>query len=35
MNEPVYLSLLISDLSKTIMCELWYHYVKQKYGENG
>ena len=34
MNEPVYLSSLILDLSKIVMCELWYHYLKQKYGEN-
>ena len=32
MNNPVYLGLLILDLSKTIMYELWYDYVKPKYG---
>ena len=32
MNKPVYLGLLILDLSKTIMHELWYDYVKPKYG---
>ena len=32
MNKPVYLGLLILDLSKTIMYELWYDYVKPKYG---
>ena len=34
LNKPVYLGLSISDLSKTIMCEFWYDYVKPKYGEN-
>ena len=32
MNKPVYLGLLILDLSKTIMYELWYDSVKPKYG---
>ena len=34
MNKPVYLGLAILDLSKTVMYELWYDYVKRKYGEN-
>ena len=34
MNKPVYLGLSISDLSKTVMYEFWYDYVKPKYGEN-
>ena len=34
MNDPVYLGLLILDLSKTVMYEFWYDYVKPKYGEN-
>ena len=34
MNKPVYLGLSILDLSKTVMYELWYDYVKPKYGEN-
>ena len=34
MNKPVYLGLSILDLSKTVMYELWYNYVKPKYGEN-
>ena len=34
MNKPVYLGLAILDLSKTVMYELWYNYVKRKYGEN-
>ena len=32
MNKPVYLGLSILDLSKTVMYEFWYDYVK--YGEN-
>ena len=35
MNKPVFLGLSIQDLSKTVMYEFWYNYVKQKYGENG
>ena len=34
MNNPVYLGLSILDLSKTVMYEFWYNYVKPKYGEN-
>ena len=34
MNKPVYLGLLILDLSKTVMYEFWYDYVKPKYVEN-
>ena len=34
MNQPVYLSLSILDLSKTVMYEFWYDYVKPKYGDN-
>ena len=34
MNKPVYLGLSILDLSKTVMYEFWYGYVKPKYGEN-
>ena len=30
----VYLGLSILDVSKTVMYELWYDYVKPKYGEN-
>ena len=32
-NKTVYLGLSILDLSKTIMYEFWYDYVKLKYGE--
>ena len=31
MNKPVYLGLTIIDLSKTVMYEFWYDYVKPKY----
>ena len=34
MNKPVNLGLSILDLSKTVMYEFWYDYVKSKYGEN-
>ena len=34
MNKPVYLRLSILDLSKTVMHECWYDYVKRNYGEN-
>ena len=33
-NKPVYLGSSILDLSKTAMYEVWYDYVKKKYGEN-
>ena len=35
MNKPIYLGLSILDLSKIVMYEFWYSYVKSKYGENG
>ena len=31
MNKPVYLGLSILELSKIVMYEFWYDYVKQKY----
>ena len=31
MNKPVYLGLSILELSKTLMYEFWYDYVKPKY----
>ena len=34
MSKPVYSSLSILDLSKTVMYEFWYDYPKPKYGEN-
>ena len=33
MNKQVYLGLSILTLSKTVMYEFWYDYVKPKYGE--
>ena len=34
MNKSVYLVLSILDLSKTVIYEFWYDYVKLKYREN-
>ena len=34
MNKPVYLSLSILEISKTLMCEFWYGYIKPKYPNN-
>ena len=31
MNKPVYLGMSILDISKTLMCEFWYDYIKPKY----
>ena len=33
MNKPVYLGLSLLKLSKVLMYEFWYNYVKPKYGE--
>ena len=33
MNKPVYLGLLILEMSKTVICKFWNDYVKPKYGE--
>ena len=33
MNKPIYLGQAILDISKTIMYEFWYDYIKPKYGE--
>ena len=32
-NRSVYLGLLILDLSKIVIYEVWYNYVKPKYCE--
>ena len=32
MNKPVYLGLPVLELSKKLMYEFWYDYVKLKYG---
>ena len=33
MNKPIYLGLSILEISKIIMYEIWYDYVKKKYGD--
>ena len=33
-NKPVYLGLSILEISKTLMYEFWYDYLKPKYGDN-
>ena len=33
MNKPIYLGFSILDLSKFVMYEFWYDYVKLKYGK--
>ena len=32
-KNPVYLGISILELSKTLMCDFWYDYIKAKYGE--
>ena len=34
MNKPVYLGLSILEISKTLMHQFWYDYMKPKYGDN-
>ena len=34
MNKPVYLGLSILEISKTLMYEFWYNYMKPKYGDS-
>ena len=34
MNKPVYLGLSILEISKILMYEFWYVYIKPKYGNN-
>ena len=34
MNKPVYLCLSILEISKTLMYEFWYDYMKPKYSDN-
>ena len=31
MNQPIYLGMSILDISKTLMYEFWYDYIKPKY----
>ena len=33
MNKPLYLGQAILDISKTLMYEFWYDYIKPKYGD--
>ena len=33
MNKPVYLGLSILELSKMLMYEFWYDYIKPEYGK--
>ena len=34
MNKPIYLGLLILKISKILIYEFWYDYMKPKYGDN-
>ena len=34
MNKPIYLGLSILEISKILMYEFWYDYMKPKYGDN-
>ena len=34
MNKPIYLGQAILHISKTLMYEFWYDYIKPKYGDN-
>ena len=34
MNKPVYLGLLMLEISKTLLYEFWYDYIKPKYQNN-
>ena len=34
MTKPIYLGLSILEISKTLMCEFWYDYMKPKYNDN-
>ena len=34
MNEPIYLGLSILEISKILMYEFWYDYMKPKYNDN-
>ena len=34
MNKPIYVGLSILEISKTLMYEFWYDYMKPKYNDN-
>ena len=34
MDEPVYLGQAILDISKILIYEFWYHYIKPKHGDH-
>ena len=34
MNKPISLGQTILDISKTVMYEFWYDYIKPKYEDN-
>ena len=34
MNKPIYLGLSVLEISKTLMYEFWYDYMKPKYGND-
>ena len=34
MNKPIYLGLPVLEISKILMYELWYDYMKPKYNDN-
>ena len=34
MNKPVYLGFSILEISKTLMYEFWFDYMKPKYGDS-
>ena len=33
MNKPLYLRMSVLDISKILMYEFWYNYIKSKYGD--
>ena len=33
LNKPLFVGQAILDISKAMMCEFWYGYIKSRYGE--